>query len=81
MEPDMAKDRDEESGRYTETVSDNEIVEFVRTQGGASTSDVATEFDYKRPSAYRRLKKLEEKGRVTSREVGNSLLWQPEADE
>lgn len=71
----MVKERDEQSGRYTATVDDAEIVAFVRDQGGAGTSDVAERFDYERPSAYRRLKDLESAGRVAGREVGNSILW------
>lgn len=77
MGPSMPKERDESSGRYTQSVSDDEIVEFVGKGSGATTSDVASAFDYERPSAYRRLRSLEEDGRVTSREVGNSLLWLP----
>ena len=75
MAQDMVKERDEQSGRYTATVDDAEIVAFVRDQGGAGTSDVAERFDYERPSAYRRLKDLESAGRVAGREVGNSILW------
>lgn len=75
MAQDMVKERDKQSGRYTATVDDAEIVAFVRDQGGAGTSDVAERFDYERPSAYRRLKDLESAGRVAGREVGNSILW------
>lgn len=81
MEPSMVKERDEESGRYTATVSNAEIVDYVRENDGASTSEVAERFDYERPSAYRRLKALEEEGRVTAREVGNSLLWTLDEDD
>lgn len=71
----MVKERDEQSGRYTATVDDAEIVAYLRDQGGAGTSDVAERFDYERPSAYRRLKDLESAGRVAGRQVGNSILW------
>lgn len=74
MDPSM-KERDK-AGRYTESVSDDEIVDYVRERGGVTTSDVAAEFDYERPTAYRRLKALEEKERVTARTIGNSLLWE-----
>lgn len=75
MAQDMVKERDEQSGRYTATVDDAEIVAYLRDQDGAGTSDVAERFDYERPSAYRRLKDLESAGRVAGREVGNSILW------
>lgn len=79
MASDMPKERDEKSGRYTESVTDDEIVGYIRERGGVATSDVATEFDYERPSAYRRLKALEEAGDVEAREIGNSLLWEATA--
>ena len=75
MAQDMVKERDEQSGRYTATVDDAEIVAYLRDQDGAGTSDVAEYFEYERPSAYRRLKDLESAGRVAGREVGNSILW------
>ena len=76
----MVKDRDEKSGRFTATVSDDEIVNFVRSERGVPTIAVADEFDYERPTAYRRLKSLEDDGRVTRREIGNSLLWEAAND-
>lgn len=71
----MVKNRDEESGQFTESVSDDEILEFLAEENGAGTTDVAKAFDYKQPTAYRRLKSLEEDGLVTSRKVGGSLFW------
>ncbi|WP_227357690.1 hypothetical protein [Haladaptatus salinisoli] len=72
----MVKERDEESGQYTQTVSDDELVAFLSEQGGAGTSEVASAFDYKQPTVYRRLKRLEEDDRVISRKIGGSLLWE-----
>jgi uncharacterized membrane protein len=71
----MPKKRDEDSGKFTQVVSDDEIISFLIKQEGASTAEIANEFDYERASAYRRLKDLEEAEKVKSREVGNSLLW------
>lgn len=70
----MGKDRDE-SGKFTEVVSDNEIIAYLQKTEGASTAEVADNFDYERPTAYRRLKDLEDEDQVESREIGNSLLW------
>ena len=75
MDANMVKERDEGSGKFTQSVSDEEIIEFIHDRDGVATADVADQFDYKRPSAYRRLRSLEEDGRVVSREIGNSLLW------
>jgi len=70
----MGKDRDE-GGKFTEVVSDDEFIAFLQKTEGASTAEVADHFEYERPTAYRRLKNLEEEERVESREIGNSLLW------
>jgi predicted transcriptional regulator len=70
----MGKDRDE-SGKFTEVVSDDEIITFLQETEGASTAEVADHFEYERPTAYRRLKDLEDNDQVESREIGNSLLW------
>lgn len=75
----MVKNRDEESGEFTESVSDAEILEFLVEENGAGTTDVAEAFDYKQPTAYRRLKSLEDDDRVISRKIGGSLFW--EADD
>lgn len=72
----MGKRRDKESGQYTKAIPDEEIVKFVKNRGGAGTAEVADRFDYRQPTVYRRLKALEEEGRVHSRKVGHSLLWE-----
>ena len=77
----MPKECDPDSGQFTEAVADDALVAFIEEQGGASTNEVATHFDYDRPTAYRRLTKLREQGIVDSREVGNSLLWIVSKDE
>ena len=81
MAESVPKDRDPESGQFTEVVTDDELLAFLEESGGASTTEVASEFDYERPTAYRRLKELREQSVVTSREVGNSLLWMVAGDE
>ena len=76
MESDMPKERDEDSGQFTRAVPDEEIIAHLAEQDGAGTAEVADAFGYERPTAYRRLKDLEEDGVVRSRKVGNSLLWE-----
>lgn len=73
----MGKERDETTGRFTETVTDEEILDYLTEQNGAGTGNIADHFDHKQPTAYRRLKALEGEGRVTSRRIGGSLLWTP----
>jgi predicted ArsR family transcriptional regulator len=70
----MGKDRDE-SGKFTEVVPDDDLIAFLQETEGVSTVEVADHFGYERPTAYRRLRNLEDEGQVESREIGNSLLW------
>ena len=71
-----AKDRDEDSGRYTDSYPDSAFVDAIRSVGGmAGTSEVAEEVGCTRRTAYTRLKSLEEDEQVSSRQVGNSLVW------
>ncbi len=38
----------EDSGQYTETVTNDETIEFVQNNSGLTTNEVATNFDYER---------------------------------
>lgn len=67
-------ERDDESGQFTPEFTDEDFLEAVG-EDGASTSDVAEAVGCKYRTAYARLTDLREEGRVTSREVGNSLFW------
>lgn len=70
------KDRDEESGKYTTSYTDSDFVDAIRhLDGMAGTSEIADEVGCTRRTAYTRLKLLDEKGDIESREVGNSLVW------
>lgn len=71
----MPKERDEESGKYTTAHTDEDLVDYIKSEGGVATRELAEAFDYARPTAYRRLVNLEDAGKVKRREVGNSLLW------
>lgn len=58
------------------SISDDEILNYLADQNGAGTAEVSEFARLKQPSAYRRLKRLENDGRVRSRRIGNSLLWE-----
>lgn len=77
----MPLDRDDESGRYTQSYTPEMVLEALENHGGASTSEVADEIGSSRRLALRRLRELEEDGRVTAREIGNTYLWEVENDE
>lgn len=77
----MPLDRDDESGRYTQSYTPEMVLEAIENRGGASTSEVADEIGSSRRLALRRLRELEDDGRVTSREIGNTYLWEIENDD
>lgn len=76
MAADTGKKRDGESGRYVESVSDVEILDFVGAHDLVGTTDVSDRFGHSQPTAYRRLRSLEEDGEIRSRSIGNARIWQ-----
>lgn len=70
------KDREEESGKYTTTYPDSDFTDAIQELGGmAGTSEVAETVGCTRRTAYTRLQSLESEGQVSSKKVGNTLLW------
>ena len=70
------KDREEDSGKYTTSYPDSDFIDAIRTLGGmAGTSEIAQNVGCTRRTAYTRLQSLESEGKVSSRKVGNSLVW------
>jgi DNA-binding Lrp family transcriptional regulator len=67
-------DRDDE-GRFSASVSDEEIVDAVATAAPVGTSDVAEELGLTRQAADYRLRRLREAGRVKADTIGGSLAW------
>lgn len=78
----MPLDRDDESGRYKQSYTPEMALEAINERGGAATtSEVADHMGSSRRLALRRLRELEEDGRVSSREAGNTYLWSTNSDE
>ncbi|QSG02898.1 putative transcriptional regulator, contains HTH domain [Natranaeroarchaeum sulfidigenes] len=70
------KDREEDSGKYTTSYPDSDFIDAIQTLDGmAGTSEIAETVGCTRRTAYTRLQSLESEEEVTSRKVGNSLLW------
>jgi len=70
------KDRDEGSGKYTTTYTDDDFLRVVEKAGPqVGTQAVADEVGCTRDTAYRRLCDLEDDGEVVSRKVGMAKLW------
>jgi len=67
-------DRDEE-GKYTETYLDDTFLSAIDEADVASTQAVADVVGCSYDLAYRRLKQLQEDGKVDSRKVRNAFVW------
>jgi predicted ArsR family transcriptional regulator len=77
----MAPERDAESGKYTDAYSDEDFIDAIQVEGGlAGTSAVAEIVGCTHRQALNRLKDLEEREMVTSKDVGRSLVWQLPSD-
>jgi predicted ArsR family transcriptional regulator len=74
----MSPERDDFSGRYTEEYPDSEFLRVVSTLGSCSTSDVAEQLGCSSDLAYRRLRQLDDDGRVNSEKIAGTLRWYPE---
>lgn len=55
--------------------SEEKYFEAIRENSPASTSEVAEAVGVTRQGADYRLRKLEDEGKVSSKMVGNSLIW------
>jgi DNA-binding IclR family transcriptional regulator len=70
------RDRDEESGKFSEEYPAREFLEALDELGPSGTTDVSDYIGCDRRTAYLKLKSLEQEGDVRSTKVGNSLLWE-----
>lgn len=69
-------DRDDESGKYTETYPPEAFVDAVRDADGlAGTQDVADAVGCSYELAYKRLRDLADDGTVATRKVANARIW------
>ncbi|MDS0474582.1 transcriptional regulator [Natrinema sp. 1APR25-10V2] len=69
------RDRDEESGKFTEEYPQEDFIHALEELGSTGTTDVSDFVGCDRRTAYLKLQSLEEEGKVTSQKVGNALLW------
>jgi DNA-binding NtrC family response regulator len=67
--------RNEETGQYEEVYSDEAILKRLRDTR-LSTSEIANELGCHRTTAYDRLAEMEERNKVSSSAVGNTLIWE-----
>jgi predicted transcriptional regulator len=70
------RDRDEESGKFTESYPPKDFLQALDELGSAGTTDIADLVGCDRRTAYLKLQSLEKEGKVQSQKVGNALLWE-----
>lgn len=74
----MPRTRDEHSGKYAEAYPEEAFIDAIREAGGmAGTQEVANAVGCVYDTAYKKLRKLEENEKVSSRKVANARLWMP----
>jgi len=71
------RERDEESGKFTEEYPPQEFIQALDELGPSGTTEISDHIGCDRRTAYLKLKSLEEEGEVSSTKVGNSLFWKP----
>lgn len=71
----MARERDEDSGKYTREYEDEEFLKAVETHEMPSTAQVAEVVGCSYTLSYHRLNKLQSEGKVQRITVGNSFAW------
>ncbi len=73
----LMPDRDKETGRYTGEYSDEDFLNAITEQEGiAGTGEIADRIGCAHDTAYKRLQQMEDNGIVSSKKVGNTLLWE-----
>lgn len=73
----MSKDEREDTGRFTETVTPDDVFGVFETVDGpiVTSGDVAEALGCSRETARRKLRTLEEHGRVASRKTAGRVVW------
>jgi len=69
------RERDEDSGQFSEEYPPELFLEAIGELGSAGTTDIAEYVGCDRRTAYLKLQALEEQEKVSSQKVGNALLW------
>ena len=70
-----SRERDDETGKFTEEYPTEDFIEVLETDGPASTTEIAEQIGCDRRTAYLKLQSLEDDEEIQSRKVGNALLW------
>jgi DeoR/GlpR family transcriptional regulator of sugar metabolism len=66
---------DERRGPFEKQHSDDALLAFIEQEEVVTTKEVADHFHYHLQTARRRLKALEQEGRVQKKDVGKRFVW------
>lgn len=72
----MPGDRDSDTGKFTQQFSEEKFLTAVEAVETPTTSNIADYVGCSYDSAYHRLNKYADEGKVRKITVGNSFLWQ-----
>lgn len=72
----MPRQQNGDSGKFTQVYDDEAFIDALDTLGQAGTAAVAEAVGCGEKNAYRRLTDLADEGRIESRTVGNTKLWE-----
>jgi predicted ArsR family transcriptional regulator len=73
----MDRKRHRRTGRYQQEYTDEELVKAVEKLEIATTTEVADEVDGHHNHVRRRLKELEENGKIISKMKSRTIIWLP----
>ncbi len=71
----MVEKQRDDSGQFSAEVTDDDILAAVRAHEPAATSEIAGEVGMSRQGTDRRLRRLRDAGRVSSKKIAASLVW------
>lgn len=73
----MSKDEREKTGRFSESVTPEDVLGVFEAVAGpvVTSGDVAEALDCSRETARRKLRTLDEQGRVASRKTAGRVVW------
>jgi hypothetical protein len=70
------RERDEDTGKFAEEYPQEAFLDALNELGAAGTTDISEYVGCDRRTAYLKLQSLEDDREITSRKVGNALLWE-----
>lgn len=81
MSGDATYDTRDDTGRFAAKYDEQDILDAVRENEPAATSEVADTVGFARQNADYRLRRLEEEGKVRRKKVGPALVWMLDGSE